>query len=143
MKNVSAKNYLSQGKWIEQEIKCLQEEREELFAKTLKNPIWSDMKVQSSRTKDTEDIYIILTEYADWIASKYNELVKKRYEISKELDKLEDKQLQYLLRMRYVMGFKWETIAEVMGYDERYIYKLHGKALQYFGEKMTLKDSKE
>ena len=35
-----------------------------------------------------------------------------------------------ILTLRYLDGLTWEAIAEAMGYDARYIQKLHGKALQ-------------
>lgn len=37
-----------------------------------------------------------------------------------------------LLRYRYILGYKWENIAEAMGYEERWTLELHGRALQKF-----------
>lgn len=35
-----------------------------------------------------------------------------------------------LLELRYLRRLKWRVIAEELGYEERYVYKLHEKALR-------------
>ena len=58
---------------------------------------------------------------------------------------VEDSTLRTLLEYRYINGKKWEEIALMMGYDYRYILKIHGKALSALpsdlGKKKTLKDT--
>ena len=35
-----------------------------------------------------------------------------------------------VMAYRYLMGMQWDEIAQVVSYDKRYVYKLHGWALQ-------------
>ena len=58
---------------------------------------------------------------------------------------VEDSTLRTLLEYRYINGKKWEEIALMMGYDYRYILKIHGKALSMLPSdlsKKTLKDTR-
>lgn len=133
-----AKEYLSQLFWIDDEIKTLAMEREELFSSTFKHPVWSDMKVQSSQTRTLEDTYVVLAEYAKRIEVKSSELLSLKIKISEQIDNVEDSQSRRLLRLRYVMGLKWEQVAEHMMLDLRWVHRLHGKALKEFDKILTM-----
>lgn len=76
------------------------------------------------------------------INAEIDKLVEKRKEIEHIIRAVEDSTLRTLLEYRYINGKKWEEIALMMGYDYRYILKIHGKALSQLdlGEK-TLKDT--
>lgn len=80
------------------------------------------------------------------INAEIDKLVEKRKEIEGIIRAVEDSTLQTLLEYRYINGKKWEEIALMMGYDYRYILKIHGKALSLLpsdlGKKKTLKDTR-
>lgn len=40
-----------------------------------------------------------------------------------------------VMAYRYLMGMRWDEIAQVVSYDKRYVYKLHGWALQDLNRK--------
>lgn len=63
------------------------------------------------------------------INAEIDKLVEKRKEIEGIIRAVEDNILRTLLEYRYINGKKWEEIALMMGYDYRYILKIHGKAL--------------
>lgn len=63
------------------------------------------------------------------INAEIDKLVEKRKEIEGIIRMVEDSTLRTLLEYRYINGKKWEEIALMMGYDYRYILKIHGKAL--------------
>lgn len=48
------------------------------------------------------------------------------------VDKVDDTRFKILLTLRYIDGRSWNYISDYMGYDKRYIFKLHGWALQAF-----------
>lgn len=54
----------------------------------------------------------------------------KRKKISNVIRQVNDERYMRVLFERYIKGEKWEQIAVNMGYDYRYILKLHGRALQ-------------
>ena len=80
------------------------------------------------------------------INAESDKLVEKRKEIEGIIRAVEDNILRTLLEYRYINGKKWEEIALMMGYDYRYILKIHGKALSLLpsdlGKKKTLKDTR-
>ena len=77
--------------------------------------------------------------HADELVDK---LVKMRLEIERAIQTVDDVVQREVLERRYLMFQRWESgydertgeyikgIAESMGYSERQIYRLHGKALR-------------
>lgn len=45
------------------------------------------------------------------------------------LDSIADKRLQRVLELRYMDGKTWDEVAACLGYDVRWIMRLHRKAL--------------
>lgn len=64
---------------------------------------------------------------ADKLLDEYN-AVRKRAE--KLISSLDDPALQEVLSRRYIIGQRWEEIAESMNYSVRHITRLHGIALK-------------
>ena len=58
------------------------------------------------------------------------ELDAKREEIKGVIEQLENKDERMLLLYRYVQGMKWEDIASELGWTERNVFYVHGKALR-------------
>lgn len=131
---MGVKEYLKQVHWIDDEIKSLKDEYEAIFSKTLRTTSFNDMKVQSSPVTGIEDVYGELAEYAERIKHKSIELVRLKMRLSDEIENVEDDRLRRLLRYRYTIGFSWEVVSEHLGYDLRYIHRLHGYALQAFAK---------
>lgn len=52
-------------------------------------------------------------------------------EVKKSIESLEDAQEQDVLFYRYVKGLTWWEIVEKMNYSERWILKIHGRALTH------------
>ena len=58
-----------------------------------------------------------------------DKLWTKRIEIERVIFMIEDATFAELLQRKYIRLQKWEDVAADMKFDNRYIYKLHGKAL--------------
>ena len=69
------------------------------------------------------------------INTEIDKLVEKRKEIESVIRAVEDSTLRTLLEYRYINGKKWEEIALMMGYDYRWVLRLHGRALELVDEK--------
>lgn len=81
-----------------------------------------------------------LSDYAAGLDKFERELVKERYlritsytEISEQINLLKSQKESDVLHYRYIKGLDWWEIAEKMNYTERWIHKIHGKALAHFG----------
>lgn len=59
-------------------------------------------------------------------------MVKTYQQIAQQIEKLRSENEKDVLFYRYIKGSEWYEIAEMMGYSERWIHKLHGKALAHF-----------
>lgn len=53
-------------------------------------------------------------------------------EILQHIEQLPNKAEKEVLTRRYLIGQRWDKIAEEMGYSYRHTTKIHGKALQNF-----------
>lgn len=46
-----------------------------------------------------------------------------------KIEALEDEQEKRLLKYRYIRGYRWEVIADKMGYSVRQVFNIHNKAI--------------
>lgn len=96
-------------------------------------------------TEAGEEIQMIEKEmfphgYDEKYVSALNELKQKviyyRYQKVKvcmdlydKIEAMEDEQEKRLLKYRYIRGYRWEVIADKMGYSVRQVFNIHNKAL--------------
>lgn len=80
-----------------------------------------------------------LSGYAADLDQMIQELIDERYlriktyqQIAGQIKKLRSENEKDVLFYRYIKGLDWWEIAEKMSFSERWIYKLHGKALAHF-----------
>lgn len=57
-------------------------------------------------------------------------LVDLKRDIMNVIKAVQNQEAQTILEKRYLCFLTWETIATEMGYDLRYIHKMHNRALQ-------------
>ncbi len=69
-------------------------------------------------------------EYEEKLNGEIDRLVSTRLEIEDAISHIPDDILRELLTRRYLLFQRWEVIAEKMGYSQRRIFQLHGKALK-------------
>ncbi|WP_051221210.1 DUF1492 domain-containing protein [Eremococcus coleocola] len=129
---MEVKEYLQQLFWMEDEVKDLINERILLNSNTLRVSKLKDVNVQSSQVRTVEDTYLSLIDFSIKIQQKSDELLNLKIQISSQIDEMHTPEYRRVLRYRYLMGFSWKKVAEMMGYDERHIYRIHGNALQEF-----------
>lgn len=80
-----------------------------------------------------------LSGYAADLDSLERDLIQERYgriktyqDIADRIKKLSSENEKDVLFYRYIKGLDWWEIAEKMRYSERWIHKIHGKALAHF-----------
>ena len=129
---MEVKEYLQQLFWMEDEVKDLINERILLNSNTLRVSKLKDVNIQSSQVRTVEDTYLSLIDFSIKIQQKGDELLNLKIQISSQIDEMHTPEYRRVLRYRYLMGFSWKKVAELMGYDERHIYRIHGNALQEF-----------
>ncbi len=80
-----------------------------------------------------------LSGYAAELDRQERDLEGERYEriqtykdIAKRIKRLKSENEKDVLFYRYISGLTWWEIAEKMNYTERWVLKIHGKALAHF-----------
>ncbi len=127
---MTAKEYLNRYRRLNAYIDCKVEEVAQLreLATRLKPSAMFD-KNGNTTDKVGRTVAKIVDLEAE-INSQIDELIIIREEIVKTIEQVQDERLRAILTKRYINGDKWEQIAVDMSIDLRFIYRLHGRALQ-------------
>ena len=64
------------------------------------------------------------------VNARTRELVRWKLAAIDAIRAIEEPRLAEVLELYYIDGFTWEQVAERMGLDLRWVYRLHGRALQ-------------
>ena len=128
---MTTKEWLNRGYRIDTEINALIKERDKaLLMATSATADPGGEKVQTSRRNTSEDKFVNYAAQEETINKRIDELYEIKNEISQAISKVKDDTLRKLLILRYINFEKWEKVAEVLHYDKRQVYRLHGKALR-------------
>lgn len=132
---MTAKEYLSQARHLEQVMQCDRKALEELEALTSCIPALDYSKVKvSSSVKSCEADYTFLIEKKDELERKIKksmeESMRLKLEIREQLEKIFPLEQRLVLEYRYVQALKWEEIQSVLCISRRSAHRLHGLALQ-------------
>ena len=131
---MNAKEYLSQAFRLDQKINSKLEQVSKLRNLSMKA---SGLRLAEriSGTKEHSLMESALVKMIDLeyeINADIDRLVDLKREIANLIDRIGDPSYRLLLEMRYLGGNTWEDISIRMGYDLRWVYRLHGKALIEF-----------
>lgn len=134
---MTAKEYLQQIYITTKKIERLEQSREQLRADlySIKSPSgsMSSTVVSSSVSGDKMEKLIAKADCIERdIVKELDRLIKKRDKITRQIEKVPDERYRTILYQRYVQCLKWERIADNLNHDLRYVYRLHGDALQVF-----------
>lgn len=129
-----SKDYLQQAIAIEKKIKTDMRRLEAVKGSLRRRSVIYDLPAAalSARENASEDPAVRVTDYENYINSEINMLAEVRSDIENKIKCLSDDILREVLIRRYLLYQKWDVIAEEMNYGERYIYKLHLRALKEF-----------
>lgn len=136
-----AKEYLNQIRFLDKEIQSLLEQVSKLRSSLERCTTRITDEPRKTNTgdslPDTVSKIIELENKIDGLADKQIDL---KGHIISEISCMESSLYRTILIHRYINFKKWEEIAEILCYEERWIYHLHGLALQEF-EKSAVKCS--
>ena len=90
----------------------------------------SDGSTHEHKGNPVENAYCTLADYETETEKKLTEMIRIRKRAESMISAVPDPVQREILTRRYIVGQSWEDIAECMNYNLRYIYKLHGAALQ-------------
>ncbi|BED92048.1 MAG: hypothetical protein CfP315_0621 [Candidatus Improbicoccus pseudotrichonymphae] len=127
------KEFLNQSYKIEKRIdskleqiktlKVLAEKVNSVFSDMPKNPVMNPHVMEETISK--------LVDLEAEISDDLKDLVKTKEEAIHFIKSIENKEFQMILELRYLCHKSWENISDNLGYDLRYTFKIHGKALKF------------
>lgn len=128
---MTAKEYLGQAYRLDQRINSKLEQVMSLRDLTTKaTATMSDMPGGGSRNVyRMQDIIGKIIDLENEINADIDQLVDLKRDIVAIIKSVENPEYQTLLELRYLCFKTWEQIAVDMGYELRYLHKLHHRAL--------------
>ena len=128
---MTAKEYLGQAYRLDQRINSTLEQVLSLRDLTTKaTATMSDMPGGGSRNVyRMQDIIGKIIDLENEINADIDQLVDLKRDIVAIIKSVENPEYQTLLELRYLCFKTWEQIAVDMGYELRYLHKLHHRAL--------------
>lgn len=97
--------------------------------------VLNDGMPHGSNHSDLSDYAAILDEQIELLKEERLERVRCYQKIEGQIRQMENEDEQEVLRLRYILGMKWEEVAVKMGYSWKQTHRIHSSALQNF--KMT------
>ena len=92
----------------------------------------NDGMPHGSSHSDLSDYAAILDEQIDLLKEERLEKVRCYQKIERQISQMENEDEQEVLRLRYILGMKWEEVAVKMDYSWRQIHRIHSSALLNF-----------
>ena len=132
---MTAKEYLMQAYRLNELIDSDVEELEHLrdLAGRISSPNF-DERVQSSKNYDPPFVKYLsdIMEMEQKIHQELCQLVVLKKQISKSLEKVEDREERLLLTYRYFNNFSWQEISDRLCVSNRTVHRIHASALANF-----------
>ena len=129
---MTAKEYLYQAFRLDQKIKSKLEQVVNLRDMAAKAMSSINAERVSGTTKrcPMENALIKLVDLEHEINDDIDQLMALKRELACVFGKIDNQACRLLLELRYLAGKNWAEVAKIMGYEVRWIYQMHGKALQ-------------
>ena len=128
---MNTKTYLSQARYLDMRIKSKLQQVDSLneLATTCTSVLTGMPRNPSGSTSRMADAVCKIVDLQAEINRDIDTLVNLKKEIMGVIKAVVNPEHQTLLEKRYLCFLSWEKIAVDMGYDLRYIHKLHTRAL--------------
>lgn len=133
---MNVKEYLSQSFKLDQRINSKLEQVSVLRNLALKTTsVLQDSKVQGTKQcSPMENALVKLLSLEEEINDNVDQLIELKRELADFVSNIQNPSHRLLLELRYLGGSTWEEVSSIMGYDLRWVYRLHRKALKEANE---------
>jgi DNA-directed RNA polymerase specialized sigma subunit len=134
---MKAKEYLSQALWLNQRIDNKLEQLERLKAMAMRvttNLTQEKVSGGYNERNPMENTIVKIMDLEREVNDEIDKLINLKQEILETISLVDDPMAQLLLEMRYINRRTWGEIAGELGYSDRGIHKIHGRALKEIDE---------
>ena len=131
-KEMTVKEYLSQAKFLDQRINSKIQQVAALndLATKATSTLTGMPRNPNHATSSMEDVIAKIIDLQAEINNDIDTLVDLKRSLSKTIKAVDSPEYQTVLEKRYLCFQSWEQIVVEMGYDLRWLYRIHGKALE-------------
>lgn len=132
---MTAKEYLSGAYRLDELIKSYQRELASLKELSLSIGSQDTSKDAVCVSKDNSASFTRIVDKIADLEAKINSEIERyislKDEIHSVIEKVENNDEKLCLRLRYIEYMSWSKISYQMKYDDRQVYRIHGKALEH------------
>ena len=129
---MTPKQHLRQLRQINKRIDTQLEQVEQLRAMAEKITTNHDHAKARGRHDKMAETVAKMVDLQQKINNDIDKYIDLKADIIKGIEKIEQADYWQILTLRYQKYESWENIAKTLGYTERWIFTLHGRALQEF-----------
>ncbi len=135
---MTVKEFLRSVREQDSLLRAYEQELEDLRrrAYNISSPKLGD-KIQSNHLATLDEIVDKLDSQIEKVNAAWDELIDRRDMAKSLINTVEDESIRCVLYRYYILIQTWEQIAVEMNYTIRWVYKLHGKALQDLEKEFT------
>ena len=124
-----AKELLTELQSLDMDIQSRIDEINELEASLLSSPKWTDVKVQSGQVRKIDDVYAQLITMKQEIERDVKEIIDRKLELSRLINKLSNPKYRTVLRMTYINKMYVDDICDKMKISRTTFYTWRGLAI--------------
>lgn len=110
-----ARELLNELQNLDMDIQSRIDEINELEVGLLSSPKWTDVKVQGGQTKKVDDVYAQLIVMKEAIEQDTKEVINRKLELGRLINKLKNPKHRTVLRMTYINKMYVDDICDSMG----------------------------
>ena len=127
---MTAKDFLKRARNADRRIDEAEERVERLRARLEAGRMSQITGMPRGGSEDWTDTADRLIELEKRVNARVRDLVRLKQAALDAIDRVDEAPLREVLELYYLDGYSWEQVAARVGKDIRWVFKLHGKALQ-------------
>ena len=126
---MTAKEFLRRARAVDRRVDEAQERVERIRAKLEAGRMSSVTGMPRGGSSDWTQTADRLIELEQAVNERTRELVRWKLAAIDAIRQVEEPRLAEVLELYYIDGMTWEQVAQRMGLDLRWVFRLHGRAL--------------
>lgn len=124
-----AKELLDELQNLDMDIQSRIDEINELEAGLLSSPKWKIDNVQGGQTRKVDDVYTQLVVMKEAIEQDTNEVINRKLELGRLINKLKNPKSRSVLRMTYITKMYVDDVCDKMGISRTTFYTWRNTAI--------------
>lgn len=125
-----AKELLKELQDLDMDIQSRIDEIKELEAGFLSSPKWTDVKVQGGQTRKVDDVYTQLVVMKEAIEQDTKEVINRKLELGRMINKLKNPKSRSVLRMTYITKLYVDDICDKLAISKSSYYNMRKMAIE-------------